>query len=80
MKAVRVFKKVSDGSIVWYHEVIAPEEIIPVFPTTEAQDLQEIPSKMPDGETALGGVPADFYCEVITNENEFPAELGILML
>lgn len=78
MKLLRVFKKVSDNSIVWYHLVVSPVGKDAIFPTTEAQDLQEIPGKMPDGENALGGMPADYYCEEITDEAEFPVELGIL--
>lgn len=57
-KAIRVFYRKADNEIVWYHELRGAGE----FLTTIGEDLGEIPSKMPDGETPLGGIPEDYAC------------------
>lgn len=59
-RALRIFYRKSDGQIVWYHETRSPEGLDAICPTTVAQDLAEIPDKMPDGKTALGGVSSDY--------------------
>lgn len=60
--AIRVFYRKSDNQIVWTHELRSPEGYLGQFPTTVEQDLAEIPDKMPDEITPLGGMPEDYAC------------------
>ncbi len=57
-KAVRVFYRKSDNQIVWQYELRGPGE----FPITVKDSLIEIPNKMPDGETQLGGEWQEYAC------------------
>ena len=57
-KSIRIFYRKSDGKQVWYHELRGSG----VFPTTIEQDLADIPNKMPDGETSLGGILNNYGC------------------
>lgn len=61
-KAIRVFYRISDSEIVWYHLVIAPEGMPALFPNTHEEDLAGIPTNCPGGETPLGGLPGDYAC------------------
>lgn len=65
-KAVRVFYRKSDNQVIWTHELKVLKGSSGKFPTTIKDDLNEIPLKMPDGITPLGGVPDDYGCIEVT--------------
>jgi len=60
-KALRIFYRKGTNEIVWTHMVVdfmgRPN---PVFPTTLAKDLKDLPNKKPDGEHLLGGNSSDY--------------------
>lgn len=68
-QALRIFYRKSDERIVWSHETRSPEGVKVVCPSTIEEDLSDIPSKIPDGETPLGGMPSDYGCIEVKEAN-----------
>ena len=64
-RALKVFYLKSDNQIVWTFETHSPDGKEAICPVTAESILAELPDKMPNGETILGGLSEDYdYIEV----------------
>ena len=75
-RKLRVFYRKSDKEIVWTHDLLDVSGKEAVFKTTQEEGLADIPNKMPDGKTPLGGSHDDYACVEIAGEDQVDAYMN----
>lgn len=75
-RKLRVFYRKADNEIVWTHDLINASGEEAVFRVSQKEDLADIPNKMPDGKSPLGGSPDDYACVEIAGEAQVDAYMN----